>query len=116
MADAKMLRTKIETLPIGAKDIPLFAANGSRVIFDGWLKADPAARGEDVELPKVVEKDPLALVEAHIEQKETQPPARYSEAGLVKELEKRGIGRPSRTLRLSRRWKIAAMSKSRAAR
>ncbi len=106
MTDAKVLRTKITANPIresspsnGASvkesKIPSFAANGSRVIFDGWLKADPGARGEDVELPKVAVQDPLTLVGAHTEQKETQPPPRYSEAGLVKELEKRGIGRPS---------------------
>lgn len=94
MTDAKVLRTKIITNVEGAT-IPDFSANGSRVLFDGWLKADPAARGEDVELPKVAAHDPLTLVEAHTEEKETQPPARYSEAGLVKELEKRGIGRPS---------------------
>ena len=101
-----MLRTKITTEPSRGdafKDfkasprdaVPGFVANGSRVTFDGWLRADPAARGEDVELPKVAGEDPLTLVEAHTEQKETQPPSRYSEAGLVKELEKRGIGRPS---------------------
>jgi len=94
MTDAKVLRTKILANVSGAT-IPDFAANGQRVIFDGWLKADPAARGEDVELPKVAAHDPLTLVEAHTDEKETQPPARYSEAGLVKELEKRGIGRPS---------------------
>jgi len=93
MADAKMLRTKI-TATIGSS-IPDFTANGSRVIFDGWLAADPEARGEDVELPKVSKDDALALVEARSEGKETQPPGRYSEAGLVKELERRGIGRPS---------------------
>jgi len=109
MADAKMLRTKISAnvkQPLDGFDkltasaardneIPNFVANGSRVIFEGWLKADPGARGEDVELPKVAAQDPLSLVEAHTEEKETQPPPRYSEAGLVKELEKRGIGRPS---------------------
>ena len=94
MASAKVLRTKI-TANVEGDTIPNFSANGSRVLFDGWLKADPAARGEDVELPKVVADDALALVEAHTLEKETQPPARYSEAGLVKELEKRGIGRPS---------------------
>ncbi|HEY4524892.1 MAG TPA: type I DNA topoisomerase [Candidatus Paceibacterota bacterium] len=94
MTDAKILRTKIlATVQKGG--IPDFAANGSRVVYDGWLAADPDARGEDVELPKVRGDDALKLVEAHIEGKETQPPARYSEAGLVKELEKRGIGRPS---------------------
>src|SRR3989344_5985777 len=99
MTDAKIMRTKIraniqndgDTISI----IPDFAANGSRVIFDGWLAADPDARGEDVELPKSAEGDVLTLVEARSEGKETQPPSRYSEAGLVKELEKRGIGRPS---------------------
>ena len=46
MSDAKMLRTKVLTNIDGAT-IPDFAVNGSRVIFDGWLKADPHARGED---------------------------------------------------------------------
>jgi DNA topoisomerase-1 len=41
------------------KKVPQFAANGSRVLFDGWLKADPAARGEDVELPKVTKGEAL---------------------------------------------------------
>ncbi|MBI2612580.1 type I DNA topoisomerase [Candidatus Kaiserbacteria bacterium] len=93
-ADAKIMRTKV-TANISDKGIPDFTANGSRVMFDGWLKVDPAARGEDVELPKVISGDTLELIDAHAEGKETQPPARYSEAGLVKELEKRGIGRPS---------------------
>ena len=108
MTEAKMLRTKIlsgidvqsallrgKTTPEAKSPFPLFTANGSRVIFDGWLAADTGARGEDVELPKVAKADPLTLVDARFEGKETQPPSRYSEAGLVKELEKRGIGRPS---------------------
>jgi DNA topoisomerase-1 len=94
MTDAKMLRTKILT-NVADASMPDFAANGSRIVFDGWLAADPDARGEDVELPKVEKNDQLTLVEARSEGKETQPPGRYSEAGLVKELEKRGIGRPS---------------------
>jgi DNA topoisomerase I len=72
-----------------------FTANGSRVLFDGWLKADPAARGEDIELPKVVAGEKLKVVEVNSEEKQTTPPPRYTEAGLIKELEKRGIGRPS---------------------
>ena len=94
MTDAKILRTKI-TANVSGSTIPNFTANGSRLTFDGWIKADPDARGEDVELPKVVKEETLALVEAHTEEKATQPPGRYSEAGLVKELEARGIGRPS---------------------
>lgn len=94
MADARVLRTKI-LANVQGDTIPNFAANGSRIVFDGWLKADSAARGEDIELPKVSSNDSLTLVEAHSDQKETQPLPRYSEAGLIKELEKRGIGRPS---------------------
>ena len=94
MADAKVLRTKIET-ETKDKSVPSFAANGSRVLFDGWLKADPDARGEDVELPKVEKGDVLKIIEVHAEEKQTTPPPRYTEAGLIKELEKRGIGRPS---------------------
>jgi DNA topoisomerase-1 len=94
MADAKILRTKM-IVEVDKGSVPDFSINGTRVITPGWLLADPAARGEDVELPKVTTGETLKLVEMHQEEKETQPPARYSEAGLVKELEKRGIGRPS---------------------
>ncbi len=94
MADAKVLRTKIEA-ETKDKTVPSFSANGSRVLFDGWLKADPDARGEDVELPKVEKGDVLKIVEVSAEEKQTTPPPRYTEAGLIKELEKRGIGRPS---------------------
>ncbi len=94
MADARVMRTAIFAR-VEDVSIPAFAARGSRVVFEGWLKADPAARGEEIELPKVAAGESLTLIEAHSEGKETQPPGRYSEAGLVKELEKRGIGRPS---------------------
>src|SRR3989344_5215740 len=94
MADAELLKTKI-TAKVGDGTIPDFAANGSRVIFDGWLKADPRARGEDVELPKVEGGEKLDCITINSEGKQTQPSSRYTEAGLIKELEKRGIGRPS---------------------
>lgn len=94
MADAKISRTRI-TAKVGASETPDFHSDGSRVIFPGWLLADPGARGEDVELPKVTQGETLAVIDVRSEEKHTQPPPRYSEAGLVKELEKRGIGRPS---------------------
>lgn len=94
MKDAKVLRTKV-IANIKDESLPNFSINGSRVLFDGWLKADPRARQDDIELPALSKGDPLFLQKVESEQKETQPPARYSEAGLVKELEKRGIGRPS---------------------
>lgn len=93
MSDAKVKRTKYTIA--ADQDIPVFEANGSITTFDGWLKADPAARGEEVELPEVKEGESLDLKEINSEGKETLPPPRYTEAGLVKELEKRGIGRPS---------------------
>jgi DNA topoisomerase-1 len=96
MKDAKMQRTKILTNVIDSKEsIPDFSVNGSRIIFDGWLKADPHARREDTEVPKVTTGDTLRCSEVAIEARQTQPPNRYTEAGLIKELEKRGIGRPS---------------------
>jgi DNA topoisomerase-1 len=95
MADAKVLRTKLTAEAGKPDEIPEFYINGSRVLFDGWLAADPEARQDDVELPKVTAGETLNLIEIKSEEKQTQPPARYSEAGLVKELEKRDIGRPS---------------------
>ncbi len=94
MADAKILKTKI-IAKSSAQQVPDFSATGSRVVFEGWLKADPRARGEEIELPKTAAGDKLELLEIFSTGKQTEPPRRYSEAGLVKELEKRGIGRPS---------------------
>lgn len=94
MSDARLTRTTITANVLG-HTIPDFTATGSRVIFDGWLKADPDSRGEDVHMPQVLAGDPLALSAINSEERATQPPSRYTEAGLVKELEKRGIGRPS---------------------
>lgn len=95
MTDAKTLRTKIVAQAGADKEIPTFSINGSRVLFNGWLKADPDARGEDVELPKVEISETLTLLDIRSQEKFTEPPGRYTEAGLIKELEKRGIGRPS---------------------
>ena len=96
MADAQMKRTKVLINVTDTKEtIPDFAVNGSRLLFDGWLAADPAARGEDTEVPKIATGDQVKVNSVEIEAKQTQPPSRYSEAGLIKELEKRGIGRPS---------------------
>ncbi len=94
MSDAKLLKTKI-IANIQNGVIPNFTINGSRVLFPGWLSVDQGARGEDVELPEVKIGENLLLVELHSDEKETGPRGRYTEAGLVKELETRGIGRPS---------------------
>ncbi|MEN9921738.1 MAG: topoisomerase [Candidatus Parcubacteria bacterium] len=96
MADAILKRTKLIANVINSSEaIPDFAVNGSRVIFAGWLTVDTRARGEDTEVPKLIEGDTLSCRTVDIEAKQTQPPSRYTEAGLIKELEKRGIGRPS---------------------
>jgi DNA topoisomerase-1 len=95
MTDAKMARTKITANIVDGGDFPDFTITGSRVIFDGWLRADPDARGEDVQLPNVQKGEALKLVDITSIEKSTEPPSRYTEAGIIKELEKRGIGRPS---------------------
>jgi DNA topoisomerase-1 len=93
MASAKIMRTSIKVE--ASVDIPQFSANGSRLLFPGWLACDTKARGEDVELPKLAVGDPATLLSLTADEKQTEPPNRYTEAGLIKELEKRGIGRPS---------------------
>jgi len=95
MTDAKLLKTKITSNMVGHEDLPNFFANGSRLLFPGWLKVDSNARGEDVELPLCKVGEKLKLLDLTKEERFTEPPGRYSEAGLVKELESRGIGRPS---------------------
>jgi DNA topoisomerase-1 len=95
MKDAQTLRTKITVHIESPTPVPDFSVNGSRITYDGWIKADGASRGEDVQVPEVAPGEILTLRDIHAEEKNTEPPNRYSEAGLVKELEKRGIGRPS---------------------
>jgi len=67
--------------------------SGSVLRFDGWMKLFSSQ--EDVILPAVTKDQKLEFVDLNSAQKFTQPPARYNDASLVKELEKRGIGRPS---------------------
>jgi DNA topoisomerase-1 len=109
MAPADVLKTKISAnIGVGSSPtkgemskgqrgsaIPNFSINGQRIIFPGWLAVDVRSRSEDVELPKLAQGDVIDLDELFVEAKQTTPPNRYSEAGLIKELEKRGIGRPS---------------------
>jgi DNA topoisomerase I len=80
-----------------------FSASGRTITFHGFLKAyvegadDPATDRDDSEkrLPNVAEGDALALNNLDVAAHATKPPARYTEATLVKELEEREIGRPS---------------------
>jgi len=90
MADARFDKTSIV---VSADTKYLLKADGKRMIFDGYLKLGKTA--DDVFLPEVQTGEVLDLIKVDPTQKFTNPPARYSEAGLIKELEKRGIGRPS---------------------
>lgn len=80
-----------------------FSASGKTITFHGFMKAyvegadDPNAELDDREkrLPQVAEGDALSAEEITADGHSTKPPARYTEASLVKELEEREIGRPS---------------------
>jgi DNA topoisomerase I len=69
-------------------------ANGSVLVFDGFLKLNPQALN-DVELPKFEGGEFLDLIKASANDHETAPPPRYNDASLIKALEEKGIGRPS---------------------
>lgn len=81
----------------------LFHASGSTILFPGFLRAyvegsdDPGAALADKEtlLPAMKEGDVLKLITVESLEHETQPPARFNEASIVRELERAGIGRPS---------------------
>jgi len=85
----------------------LFRGSASEVVFPGYMKVSgiekktaPRKNGEEEEpetgaLPQLAEGEPLECLEWLSERKETQPPARFSEASLVRRLEEDGVGRPS---------------------
>ncbi len=85
---------KSVNLLVDANGIEL-KARGRTMTFDGYTKVQPPAKNDDSLLPDVKQGEKLSLVKLDPSQHFTKPPARYTEASLVKELEKRGIGRPS---------------------
>ena len=93
MTPARYLST---TLVVTAADCRL-TAKGRVIEFDGFTKVQPPAarKGDDAVLPPLAVGDGLTVTEFDPKQHFTKPPARYGEASLVRELEKRGIGRPS---------------------
>ncbi len=90
MPNAQFISSSIQ---VNAADFEL-KTKGRILKFDGFLKV-MSGKDDDVVLPDLKLNEKLNLVELLPKQHFTKPPARYSEASLVKELEKRGIGRPS---------------------
>ena len=73
----------------------IFRANGSVLTFDGFYKVWERDENGETELPDLAAGEDLEYYGVKPEQHFSQPPPRYSEATLIKELEQRGIGRPS---------------------
>ena len=103
MADAELEFTNATIDAQTDTEKATFKANGKRILFPGYFRAyvegtdDPEAALDDQDnpLPVLNESDPLECLDTEPKSHETKPPARYTEATLVKELEKEGIGRPS---------------------
>ena len=104
MADARIRRVTLRLVASSTSgEEATFQATGRTIEFPGYLRAyvegadDPEAELEDREtiLPPLEEGETVECRELRPSGHATQPPARYTEASLVKELEERGIGRPS---------------------
>ncbi|MCX6723845.1 MAG: type I DNA topoisomerase [Candidatus Staskawiczbacteria bacterium] len=92
--DSVLTDIKARSTSSGQAESYTFRANGQTVKFDGFLKVYPT-KTEETELPDLEKNDKLDLLKLNSVQHFTEPPARYTEASLVKILEKHGIGRPS---------------------
>jgi DNA topoisomerase-1 len=104
MADARLTMLSVDLeVDGGALGTASFRASGKRIDFAGFFRAyvegsddpDAALEGQEVLLPALSSGDSPACKGVEALGHQTQPPARYSEAALVKMLEKEGIGRPS---------------------
>lgn len=103
MAEAELEFTGVTITAKSGKTKADFRASGKKILFPGFFRAyvegsdDPEASLENQEnfLPSMKKGDATELEDLQFNAHETKPPARYTEATLVKELEKRGIGRPS---------------------
>ncbi|MCH2450545.1 MAG: type I DNA topoisomerase [Gracilimonas sp.] len=103
MAEAELEFTNVTIRAANNGTDADFRASGKKILFPGFFRAyvegsdDPEAALENQEnfLPAMNEGDATALDDLNFVSHETKPPARFTEATLVKELEKRGVGRPS---------------------
>ncbi len=104
MADATfdVTTAEIEARPVQDRDAYLLRATNTQLRFPGYRQVYEEGRDEEEEealgtnpLPELSVDDPLRLLELLPEQHFTEPPARYTEASLVRALEEKGIGRPS---------------------
>lgn len=92
MSDANMAKTELN---ISISNQPeIFIAKGESLVFDGFMKVYGGTK-DDVILPSLKKGDQLTLNSLYSREQFSHPPARYSEAGLVRKLEELGIGRPS---------------------
>ena len=91
LPDAEYLSTSAKVY-VGEK---IFVAKGRELVFDGFTRVLKTSSKEEDILPSLQEGQLISMDRVELEQKFTKPPARYSEAALVRELEKKGIGRPS---------------------
>ena len=91
MREAKLERVEIELI---SNRIYKFKANGQRILFDGFLKVLKRKISENL-LPEIKVGEELIAKNIKSEKHQTQPPARFNDASLVKTLETLGIGRPS---------------------
>lgn len=94
MKPAEVEKIKLIVKASSKKTYQLVAEKES-LKFAGWYKATGSYKEKTVDWPELTVNDKLELVKVLPERKETLPPPRYSEAALIKELEKRHIGRPS---------------------
>jgi len=86
--DALIDKKQIKAFPLDNKDL-LFTANGSQVVKKAWLEIYPR-KVKEQEIPDI--NGEVNIVDSRIEEKETQPPKRYSPASILSELEKRNLG------------------------
>ncbi len=88
-------QVKSTAVTVGSDKNVNLLARGRELVFDGFLKVFPDSEERFEALPKMEQSEKITIKKLEPTQHFTEPPARYSEATLVKELEKRGIGRPS---------------------
>ena len=94
MPEALFDATSVDITSNGKRAAYIFHATGSVLKFDGFLNVYPL-KTEDILIPELTQGEHLDLDHVEPKQHFTEPPPRYSEASLIKILEKNGIGRPS---------------------